>query len=187
MPTRGYAYAPSLLTASDLARRFGHELALEIGHPIELVRTRLVKRFLLSSAEYLLMIDDDIIAPDDGAEKLLALRAAVATAPCPIALGRRIVANVKEGRDADWIPVPPREVFTVGHTGLGFTMIRRDVFGRIREPWFQFGAASGGRVIGEDVWFSNRVTDAGLEISCHGEVRCSHFKGGIDLLKLAHW
>ena len=41
MPTRGYAYAPSLLTAAALARRFGRELVVEIGRPIELVRTRL--------------------------------------------------------------------------------------------------------------------------------------------------
>jgi hypothetical protein len=52
----------------------------------------------------------------------------------------------------------------VSQTGLGFTLIRREVFERIRTPWFQFGAASGGRVIGEDTWFSNGVTQAGFEI-----------------------
>jgi len=64
MPTRGYAYVPSLLRATDLAKRFAGELAIEMGRPIEVVRTRLVARFLESSADYMLTIDDDIVAPD---------------------------------------------------------------------------------------------------------------------------
>jgi hypothetical protein len=187
MPTRGYAYVPSLLRAADLARRCGHELAVEIGRPIELVRSRLAARFLESTAEYLLTIDDDIVAPDDALDRLLAANAPVATAPCPIALANGIVANVKAVGSAEWVAVPPRAVFPVGHTGLGFTLIHRAVFARIRTPWFQFGAASGGRSIGEDVWFSNGVTQAGLAIVCDGSVHCSHFKDGLDLLRLAHW
>jgi hypothetical protein len=89
-----------------------------------------------------------------------------------------------EGSD-DWIADPPATAFPVRHTGLGFTLTHREVFARIRKPWFQFGAASGGRMVGEDTWFSNGVTKAGLTILCDGAVRCSHFKDGLDLKKLA--
>ena len=184
MPTRGYAYAPSLLTAADLARRFGRELVVEIGRPIELVRTRLVSRFLESAADYLVTVDDDIIAPAEAIDRLVALGAPVATAPCPIVTGERIMWNVKAMDSEDWMAVLPGDVFPVRHTGLGFVVIRRDVFAAIRTPWFQFGAAAGGRVIGEDTWFSNGVTKAGLQILCDGSLRCSHFKDGLDLLKL---
>ena len=184
MPTRGYAYAPSLLTAAELARRFGRELVVEIGRPIELVRTRLASRFLESDADYLVTIDDDVIAPDGAIDRLVALGAPVATAPCPIVTGERIMWNVKALDSEEWMADPPGEVFPVRHTGLGFVAIRRDVFAVIRTPWFQFGAAAGGRVIGEDTWFSNGVTKAGLEILCDGSLRCSHFKDGLDLLKL---
>lgn len=187
MPTRGTAYAPSVLRAADLARRFGHDLLLEIGRPIELVRTRVVARFLESDAEHLLTIDDDIVAPDGAVERLLALASAVATAPYPIALDRRIVASVKAVGEEQWMAAPPSGVFAVSQTGLGFTLIHRDVFARIRTPWFQFGTGSGGHVIGEDVWFSNGVAQAGLQILCDGSVRCSHFKDGLDLMKLARW
>jgi hypothetical protein len=187
MPTRGYAYVPSLLRAADLARHFGHELVVEIGRPIELVRTRLATRFLQSDADHLLTIDDDIVAPDGAAERLLALGAAVATAPYPIVLGGPVVSNVKAIGSDHWMEVPPKRVFPVRHTGLGFTLIHRDVFAQVRSPWFQFGAADGGRMVGEDTWFSNGVTQAGLEILCDGAVRCSHFKDGLDLLKLARW
>jgi hypothetical protein len=187
MPTRGYAYAPSLLRAADLARHYGRELAVEIGSPLELVRTRLVLRFLESDADHLLTIDDDILAPDGAAERLLQLAAPVATAPCPIFLDGRILSNVKAVGSDEWIAAPPGAVFPVRHTGLGFTLIHRDVFTRIRTPWFQFGAAANGRTIGEDAWFSNGVTQAGLQILCDGAIRCSHFKDGLDLLKLARW
>jgi len=185
MPTRGYAYAPSLMRAAALARRFDHELMVEIGKPIELVRTRIADRFLESNADYLVTIDDDIIAPDAVIERLLALDAPVATAPCPIAVNGRILWNVKTVGAEEWLADPPPDVFPVRHTGFGFVMIRRDVFAQVRRPWFQFGAAAGGRFIGEDTWFSNGVTRAGLSILCDGSARCSHFKDGLDLLKLA--
>jgi hypothetical protein len=187
MPTRGCAYAPSLLWAADVARSCGLELRLEMGRPVELVRTRIVKAFLGTAATHLLMIDDDILPPAGALERLLALDAPVATAPCPIFVDGRIVANVKaEGTDA-WIEAPSRLAFRVSQTGLGLTLIRRDVFERIRTPWFQFGASSGGRAIGEDTWFSNGVTQAGLAIVCDGTVRCSHVKDGLDLLAVARW
>jgi hypothetical protein len=187
MPTRGFAYAPGVLQASTLARRFGGDLVLEIGRPIELVRTRIAARLLESGADFLLTIDDDIMAPEDAADRLLALDAPVATAPCPIVLEGRIVTNVKAVDSGDWIAVPPRGVFPVSQTGFGFTLIHRDVFGKVRKPWFQFGAAPGGRVIGEDVWFSTGVRKAGLDILCDGSLHCSHLKDGVDLLKLASW
>jgi hypothetical protein len=185
MPSRGYAYAPSLLRAADLARRFGSDLALEIGRPIELVRTRLMTRFLDSNADYVLTIDDDVVAPDDAAERLLALRAPVATASYPIMTEAGLVWDVKLTDADDWLPQLPGGVFPVRHAGLGYVLIHRDVLTRLRKPWFQFGAAPGGRMIGEDVWFCNGVTQAGFQILCDGSIRCSHFKEGVDLAKLA--
>jgi hypothetical protein len=185
MPTRGYAYAPSLLRAANLARRFGHDLVLDISHPLELGRTRVISRFLESDAEHVLTIDDDVIAPDDAVDRLLALNVPVATAPYPIATDAGLVWDVKVVGTDDWLVELPSHVFPVRQTGLGFTVIHRDVFARIRKPWFQFGAAPGGRVVGEDAWFSNGVTQAGLQILCDGSIRCSHFKDGLDLTKFA--
>lgn len=187
MPTRGYPFAPSLLHAVELSRMWGPDLLVEMGRPIELVRTRIVKVFLATAATHLLMMDDDIVPPDGALGRLVALGAAVATAPCPIAVDGRIVANVKVAVSEEWVSVPPAQPFTVTQTGLGFTLVRRDVFERIRTPWFQFGAADGGRVIGEDVWFSNGVTQSGLQIACEGTVKCRHFKDGLDLSRLAGW
>src|SRR5262245_8880521 len=185
MPSRGYPYALSLLRAADLSRRFGYELALEIGRPIELVRTRLVTRFLTSDAQYLLTIDDDVVAPDDAAERLLALQAAVATAAYPIMTEAGLVWDVKAVDADDWMAQLPAGVFPVRHTGLGYVLIHRDVFTPLGKPWFQFGSAPGGRMIGADVWFSNGVTQAGFQILCDGSIRCGHFKEGVDLVKLA--
>ena len=187
MPTRGYAYAPSVLRAAALARRWDHELALEVGQPIELMRSRIAARFLESTADYLLTIDDDIIGPDDAVDRLLALDAPVATAPCPIAMGGRIISNVKAAGSDDFLIPPATGVIELSHTGLGFTLIHRDVFARIRRPWFQFAVVGDSQIVGEDMWFSNGVTKAGLRILCDCSLRCHHFKNGLDLLKLARW
>lgn len=187
MPTRGFAYAPTTVWAVEQARRCGPPLLIEIGSPVELARTKIVRSFLATAATHLMMIDDDILPPEGAVDRLLALDADVATAPCPIFLDNRIVANVKHAGTDEWVDVPSPAVFAVSQTGLGLTLIRRHVFERIRMPWFQSGATKDGRLIGEDVWFSNGVTKAGLTLVCDGTIRCRHIKGGLDLLAAAGW
>ena len=106
------------------------------------------------------------------------------TAPCPIVIDGRVVWNVT-GRRQRRLDDGSATVFPVRHTGLGLTVVHRDVFAKIRKPWFQFGAADGGHVVGEDTWFSNGVVKAGREILCDGAVRCCHFKDGLDLTTFA--
>jgi hypothetical protein len=184
MPTRGYAYAPSLLRAADLARRFGRELLLDLTPPLELGRIRAMTRFLESDADYVLTIDDDVIAPDDAVDRLLALQVPVSSGAYPIVTEAGLVWGVKAVDSEEWMTELPDRVFPVRHGGLGFMLIHRDVFARIRKPWFQFGAAPGGRMVGEDTWFCNGVTQAGLSILVDGSIRCSHFKDGLDLTRL---
>lgn len=187
MPTRGRAYVPALLQVIGLAQRFGSEPLIEVGGPVHVVRQRIAQRFLASDATHLLTIDDDVVAPPDGVERLLALDAAVATGVYPLSLNGRLRASAAPLGMQAWPEEPSDDVFEAGSIGLGFALIRRDAFDGLRRPWFLFGTSSRGQPVGEDVWFASGVRQAGHRVLCDGRVRCSHMRGDIDLLALAGW
>jgi hypothetical protein len=178
---------PSLLQAIAFARRFGGEPLIEIGGPVHAVRQRIAERFLTSDATHLLTMDDDVVAPGDGPERLLAIDAAVATGVYPLSLNGHLRSSAAPLGMTDWPVVPPDAIFEAGSIGLGFALIRRDAFDGLRTPWFLFGASSQGQPVGEDVWFASGVRRAGHRVMCDGRLRCSHIKGDIDLLALAGW
>jgi hypothetical protein len=191
MPTRGHAYVPSVLQAIEFARRGSQGRfapLFEIGGPVDAVRTRIVERFLETDATHLMMLDDDVVAPDEALERLLALDAPVATAACPFGIGGQIFVNAKPNAGREWPTAPVGAIEKTRQAGLACSIIARTVFDRVAPPWFVMGTASNGRyVIGEDVWFCNRVSDAGLQIVCDSTIVCSHVKDGIDLAVLAGW
>jgi hypothetical protein len=61
---------------------------------------------------------------------------------------------------------------------------RRLAFDRVAFPWFHWPEAEDGANVGEDVWFCNRVRQAGLQIFCDGTVICSHVKSNFDLAEV---
>jgi hypothetical protein len=187
MPTRGTAFVPAVLQVVELGRRWGTAPVFEIGGPVHVVRRRIAERFLSSTASHLLTVDDDVVAPEDGVERLLELDVSVAAGVYPLVVGRAIRASARRVDEAEWPATPPPEVFEAEAVGFGFTLIRRDAFERTRRPWFMFGAAPGGQPIGEDVWFCNGVRAAGHVIRCDGRLTCAHMRGGEDLRRLAGW
>jgi hypothetical protein len=191
MPTRGHAYIPSVLQAIAFARLGSapdRPPLFEIGGPVDVVRTRIVEKFLASDATHLVMLDDDVVAPEGTLERLIALDAPVATAACPFGIGGRVFLNAKPVGCEKWPTRPEPRVFEAHHAGLACSLIAREVFARVAPPWFWMGASSNGRyVIGEDVWFCNRLRDANVPILCDGTAVCSHVKDGVDLAVLAGW
>jgi hypothetical protein len=181
MPTRGFPWVRSILYAQQLAHELGTGLAIQVGQPVTLVRNRLVRTLLKSDCTHILMMDDDVVPPLGALARLLAVDRPVATGVCPIFVAGRLVANVKGIHDKDWPEKCPGGVFPVKHCGLGFTLVQRETFGHIGFPWFSWPEEEDGKNAGEDVWFSHRVRDTGLQIFCDGSVVCGHVKCNFDL------
>ncbi len=60
------------------------------------------------------------------------------------------------------------------HTGLAQVIIAREVFERIKTPWFAFGYDKWPDPYGEDQWFCDRLREAGIEIWCDTTVTGPH-------------
>jgi hypothetical protein len=72
-------------------------------------------------------------------------------------------------------------IYQVDCCGFGCTLIRKDLFDTLEQPWFFFaheGDSSnddnGEYCIGEDMYFCRKVVKSGLQIWAHGSVLCGH-------------
>jgi len=61
-----------------------------------------------------------------------------------------------------------RQVFPVDALGLGFTLIRRDVFQKLEYPWFEF------KELSEDFEFMYKAQKAGFKVLLDSSILCLH-------------
>lgn len=151
-----------------------------IRQEVAVARNLIAERFMQeTNASHLLFWDDDVLVPPDSLMRLLDDDAPIVSgfytsrqAPAqPIAYRR---AAKKGHHYQPVMPVNPGK-FLVDGCGAGFLLIRRDVFAKLRRPWFQFvcGRAKGSNV-SEDFYFCEKAIKAGYQIIVDSRVSCGH-------------
>ncbi len=165
-----------------------------IGAPPHVSANRLVNRFMASTADTILFVDDDQLPepihlsmlrdnPEswkyDAVSGLIVRRSGATSEQTPVVM--RLAGD--EPRDpmdpyvynflTDW---EPGSVVEVDAVGLGFTLIRREVFGAIaasagfRGQWFMYPNGEGS----EDVTFSRKAALAGKRMAVDTSVIVPH-------------
>lgn len=153
-------------------------------------RNRLVRQFLATDVEWLLIIDTDIVWQPEDWERLRDSADAIERPyvsglyfvdneplnPCSIVFGadgKKYVPLIKD--DAP-------ELARVSAACLGFGLVHRDVFFKSADPgndheWFEHGYRSpNGETMPEDYAFCDRVGAAGIPIYLNTKVRVGHLK-----------
>ena len=153
------------------------------GSPTDQVRNGMVKT-VLADPQYthLMMMDSDIVPPDNIVQMMLDCDAPVATAICPIMLHGQIVTNIQITTDDEpdghfmtsW--GDKKEPFEVKGTGAGLLLIKREVFEKMPWPWFRYQELKDGTRVGEDIDFSRKCEKLGLVIKTHPNSVCGHIK-----------
>jgi len=144
--------------------------------PLDKSRNDIAAKFLClhPDSEYLLFWDSDIIAPRNALVKLMRHKVPIVGAlyfqkypPFFPVAGCRIK---REKTKAVHLLVQWREgeTFPVDALGMGFTLIRRDVFQKIKYPWFRFTELS------EDFEFCYSAQKAGFEVLVDTSIICQH-------------
>jgi hypothetical protein len=162
---------------------------------ISAARNALMEWFLASPADWLVMIDTDMVWNADAVHRLLD-HANPGTAP--------IVGGLCFGREADtglifptmydlagtaehlefvrYEAFPPDTMFQVVGTGAAFLLVHRRAAEAVRDhgfstayPWFQERELAGMRV-GEDVTFCMRAGQCDLPVFVHTGVHIGHIK-----------
>jgi hypothetical protein len=131
----------------------------------------LVQELLKYDCDYIFFVDADMKFRSDTLEKLLAVNKPVVGAAYNMrrfplettvkfadAFGNLIPKN------ADEIPTIPFRCFALG---TGCMLIKKEVFEKLPQPWFDFENGLDGKMMtGEDIYFCKQCYKHGIEVWC---------------------
>jgi hypothetical protein len=157
-------------------------------------RNQIVEWALQHNATYVLFIDDDVILPPFGAQRLgyaLDVRSMELYPDDKVAVCCGIYMSKEElstpviykenGHGAFW-NWKVGEIFEVESAGTGCMLIRTDVFKHLEKPYFKtveqyidVNGQLGCQKMTDDIYFCMKVRAAGFKIIAHGGVLCGHF------------
>lgn len=158
--------------------------------PVDVARNYAVDIFLRTDRDYLLFVDDDTIPPMNVLE-MVNYQKPVIAAPVYIYQGGMLVPNIFRKAFVNQLGYVPWQgcEFTglqkVEAVGTGCVLIHRSVFSHIEKPFFKTEMDTQGlKVLGEDLYFSKKVGEAGIEIWADTDKICGHIKT-VDLASIA--
>lgn len=152
------------------------------GYDCARARNQIAEISLKYGFDYVLMVDSDIILPNDALVKLL-------EQPVDICLGVYPRKNTTTGQT---------EIFKLGHKdfvdannmnlaeitspgrmdikggGLGCALINTQVFKELPKPWFYYVQYNSGAVLSEDNYFCSQAAKIGKTIQVDTRVICKH-------------
>lgn len=168
---------PAFLNWLRIAQR-GYSLIGTSEGPPSLCRDYLVRTFLADKQfTHLLMLDSDHIHPVDIVERLARW---VSHESKPLIISALNYQRKEPFRPAAFffdgpglgllhLATWPQGLVKVDAVGASALLVAREVFERMSEPWFDFHylpveGANVPRFIGEDIWFSKKCGDLGIDI-----------------------
>lgn len=168
----------------SLLRGYRTELFRTYGLRVDDARNTIVKEALNRGSDYILFIDDDIVPPIDGLDRLLIhmesdkyhivsgdyLTKGYKPHSVHLQLNDKgLVTELDRFADSDLVE-------SNWLIGLGFTLVKTDIFKQLRFPWFQCHAKSQhtDQDINEDAHFCELSLESGYKIVVDRSIRCAH-------------
>lgn len=142
-------------------------------------RNRLCQKAIDGSYDKILMIDSDMIVPEDTISLLLDPDVPIVTGVARYKNDSRRAPLFKGFQDAEgsdawkWDEIPSGR-FQIQSGGVACAMIDVDLLRRLPRPWFVWEEFDDGRYTGEDIGFYEKVRGAGVNPMADGRVRCGH-------------
>lgn len=159
------------------------------GGPVDLKRNKMVNYFLNETdKDWIMMIDDDIIPPDNIFEMLEEHSDKYIISPLIFGMKEGIpypvASELNETPDGKKLRMSTgsfEEVLSVDAVGTGCLFVRREVFKNMKHPIFRFthseGEEQGGELKeGEDLMFCLKARELGYEIHMITTYICGHMQ-----------
>ena len=152
------------------------EISLDIlhGFRIDVQRRLLCEEAIRIGADYLLMVDSDVVLPENALRNLLDPPAEIVSGLVRLKGMRRrgLYANVCKGNPLLYSDIPEGRS-QVEWCGGACLMIKTSILESIPKPWFEYHEESG-NAISEDIWFCRQAQKAGIPIWADRRVACGH-------------
>lgn len=158
--------------------------AISWGIPIANNRNKIVKRFLETDADFLLMFDDDVVPVFNPAQAILYDRDVLGL-PTRRRTGQRIEwvvyakhpveKNKYSAIDLDKVR-GDADILKVDAVGTGAILIKRKVLETVKAPFMDVFDDDGLRILGQDLNFCQKAIKAGFEVFASPKMICEHVK-----------
>ncbi len=181
--TTGYPFVDAATRAVELARRHQAGFSRSVGEPFSLKRDQFVRWFLESDASHALMLEGDVVPPEDALERLLDVGSGVATALYPQWLDDELCTNVQTAGDGIWDRTAAPIRFPVTRCLFGCALVSREAFNATKAPWF-LGTMTANGFVSDSEWFCGALEQAGVSLVCDGSILCAAYRQGADLNQL---
>lgn len=151
-------------------------------------RNWVVKEFLKTDCDYLIMIDDDNTPPDNMLD-LIELDKDIISLPTPVNLGKigqpNLAWNIFYRQENRWLPEPNKGIGLeeVEAVGSGCIIIARRVLEELDHPFTTVKDNDDQQLVGTDLAFCEKATESEFKIYTHWDYVCRHYKE-INLLEL---
>jgi len=157
----------------DLVAKGGYEfhvIIAEYGYTIAENRNYLSSQAFKNDSEYILMVDDDMVFPNDTLDRLIGHKKDI----IGVASNQRKLPIQTTVEPLGGGEIPDK-VFEVKAVGGGVLLIDMVVFKKMPQPWFSFKTHSNGMtMVGEDKWFCDKARGVGFSVWCDPTIIIKH-------------
>lgn len=153
-------------------------------NPISSNRNEIVKRFLKTNCDYLLMIDDDVVPMHNPCELVFSDRDIIGSPALVRASGGTLVwtAYIPHSNGVGYSAIDLNsfddmfDLLSVAIVGTGCILIKRKVLELLKAPFHCEFDEDGIQTYGTDFAFCRKATKAGFKVYTTMHRRCEHFK-----------
>lgn len=156
----------------------GDDLVFEYvkGYDCAKARNDIAKRALEGAFDYVLMVDSDVVIPDDTLEKMMEFPADICLGVYPRKNGSHEAELFKPGTFSFEERFKLSELteprIKIKGGGLGCALVNTRVFKQLPYPWFVYECYDNGVILSEDLYFCMMAEDFTIEADTR--VRCGH-------------
>ena len=181
----GIPLAPDNLVDSRLSsvveKWGGVEVFYAASHSPALGRDKVVQHALyrIPKPSHILFIDSDVIVRPNTLKRLLSHNKDIVCGVAPLAIRGVLSWNCSRNPDkTSLFPVGvdelPNNLFKATKIGFGIVLVKTEVFDNLAWPFWEHEYCPGDILRGEDIYFGDKVIDAGYDIWVDPKVKCEH-------------
>lgn len=167
----------------------GNQLVFDFvrGYDCATARNRIARQAIAENADYVLMVDSDMVLPSDTIAHMLEDSKDICLGVYANREGGAYNGNMciyKLGEfnySTKYLISEVNEMLRQGETkvkvhggGMGCALIRTDVFKRIKYPWFDWVNYENDTVLSEDLYFCEQCAKNGITVYADMRVKCGH-------------
>lgn len=176
----------------------GNDVSFEFvrGYDVATARNKIIKKAYEIGVDSVLMVDNDVVVPGDALRNLqehdekVCLGFYAHRGSDNLYHGNTNICRLYDEKGTAYFNYPVESEYTgkefeqmraegkfkvhVHGGGLGCALIKMEVFGVIRFPWFGWNHYKSGKVLGEDLFFCERCKEKRIKIFTDTRVNCGH-------------